>query len=828
MAVLFFDGFDRYTLLKDLNPDYWSFEPQSPVEYKKYAFGGYTYNHSIADYGYGDNKYTYYSPNNGTLPTGVYVGHAVDGYYGINVSGNPFPGFGSPPGFLALTNLDISDNNLLAPITYIQLSGFQLPSGQTSFLTTRFLGLETKDTNYASSDKPGRFGAKHPLIAFCSGNITGLIINVVKVTGNHLSIIENQKMTMGLEIEQPNGGISGIFDLNISEDLINYKIKSVYDNAIANYRLADVSGRILTIDTDTTSNWSSPISRWCHFQFGIINTGIDHYIQIKLEDIDLLSIPSDDGITDKDLWEDKIYISGFNYDNIRFFNRTYNGSFIFNDLLYVFYQPYYDNIRLVSRYYMKGAVTLIDDIILSDNSGSTTTFLGKNAKVVPFSPGIGGNLDNNGAAVDGLTQWDKNIGSYRTVFKNADGDDGKISTATSGFVTAVPYRPMLTQYGFQDNGSVNVWGTLEDAIGGLKVYTQGKKEFLDTSYEVVIRTGISDPLATNNRLLLNFNNDLDNITDATINRFIFNKSSTDIELSTDIVKYGAKSLKLTSGQYIQNNNLGTDYNIELNKRNYGYYGNDDIITSPTRTDFTLETWVKFTGLDDKLIIFSKDINNVTPQSISTYHYYNISVGTGGIRYYAAQNYYFNGYLDLYFSGSIQDNEWHHIALVNTSNTLIAFLDGVSGTSYAYWQNGPNYGDAQMFGSNPNQSGPWSGSFSNKLYYWSNTSIDTIKSFTDYWIYNTTSRIPTRIAGNGFIDDYRITFAPRYTGNFFPPNSLNIVQDDYLRLGDIQNLVKTRYGKIVQYYEYNNPINDQPWTTGLINHPSGLILGVKKV
>ena len=226
-------------------------------------------------------------------------------------------------------NLDISDANLLAPTTYVQLSGFAQPSGQTSFLTTRILGIETKDANYHSSDKPGRFGSKHPLIAFCSGNTTGLILNIIKTTGNHLDVIENQKMTMGLEVEQLNG-ISGIFDLNITNDLLNYQIRSVYDNSIQNYTISDVSGRILTVDTDTTSHWTSPISRWCHFQFGIINTGDVPYIQVKLEDIDLLSIPTDDTVTDKDLWEDRIYISGFNYDNIRFFNRTYNNSFQFN------------------------------------------------------------------------------------------------------------------------------------------------------------------------------------------------------------------------------------------------------------------------------------------------------------------------------------------------------------------------------------------------------------------------------------------------------------------------------------------------------------------
>lgn len=845
MSVLFFDGFDRCTLTKDWDPNYWSFEPQQPVEYKKYAFGGYSYDHTVADYGYGDSNYWYYSPNNATLPTGVYVRHAVDTHWGSYISGNPFPGFGTPPGFLALHNLDISDANLLAPTTYVQLSGFAQPSGQTSFLTTRILGIETKDANYHSSDKPGRFGSKHPLIAFCSGNTTGLILNIIKTTGNHLDVIENQKMTMGLEVEQLNG-ISGIFDLNITNDLLNYQIRSVYDNSIQNYTISDVSGRILTVDTDTTSNWTSPISRWCHFQFGIINTGDVPYIQVKLEDIDLLSIPTDDTVTDKDLWEDRIYISGFNYDNIRFFNRTYNNSFQFN-FEYYYGSNVSDYNKLISRYYMKGAVTLIDDVILSDDAGAPGTFLGKNAKVVPFSPGINANVNNNGVADDGLVQWNSNTSSYRTALKNADGDDGKITASVSGLITAVAYRPMIPQIQFDsdysddfyktgsDNASVNVWGTVEDAVGGLKVYTQGKKEFLDTSYRMILRTGVADPLATGNKAVFNFDNDSVQITDLTSNRFVFTKSDVNIQLSTDVVKNGTKSLRLLSGEYIQNNDLATLYNFDLNKRNAGFYGSQDILSPPTRTDFTIEAWVKFTGLNDQLVIYSKDWRNSNIQNTQSVHGFELIATTGYIQYNvvdgsaALSSIYYSGYLNLYFDSLINDNDWHHISLVHSQNSLIAYLDGTSGTSYHYWQSGALYDLQYPFFNN--LSSPGSGT-NQSLYYWSNSTIDNIKAFTAFKIfysdYSAQYRIPTRIYGNGYIDDYRITFNARYSGNFVPPNNLNVVQDDYIQVGDVQNLTKTRYAKIVQMYEYTNPINNEPWTTGLINHPSGLIFGVQKI
>ena len=328
MAILFFDGFDRCTITKQLDRNYWSFQPLQPVEYEKYAFGGYSYDHTQTNYNSFNNYYTY-SPNNGHLPASDYEGSTS-----LGTAAATYPAFGTPLGFLALNNLDISDSSLLAPITYLQVSGFNLPQSGESFLNFRIHGIETKDTNYHSSDKAGRFGAKHPLVAFCSGNTTGLIFNIIKTTGNQLETVENTKMTIGLEVEQL-AGVSGSFDLNIANDLADYNIRSLYSIGSSLYHsgtaqaagLSDLGGRILMPVADrNTSSPYIPQSRWCHLSFGIIQTGVTPEIKVKLDDVDLLTIPTDDTITDKDLWDSKIGISGFNYDNIRFFNRTYNAS----------------------------------------------------------------------------------------------------------------------------------------------------------------------------------------------------------------------------------------------------------------------------------------------------------------------------------------------------------------------------------------------------------------------------------------------------------------------------------------------------------------------
>ena len=793
MAILFFDGFDRYTILKDFDRNYWSYEPLDIADYEKYAFGGYSYSHTADSYSAGSSDfmeymvghYAFYSPNGARLPSGIFRDNINDNFNGIYISGNSYPGFGSPPGFLSLHNLNIADPNLLAPITYVQLSGFSLPASGQSFLSARILGIETKDSSYNNSDKNGRFDYRHPLVAFCSGNTTGLLLSIIKTTGNHLSLIENKKMTIGLEVFQ-NNGVSGIFDLNITNDLNQYRIRSLY-STVNGYTSGVLNDRILLIDKNLSEGYFdgygsesvpiTPISRWCHFQFGIIQTGLDSHIQVKLDDIDLLSIPFDTSISDKDLWDDKIYMSGFDFDNIRFFNRTYNGS-----IQYVTANT--QNIGM-SRYYLYGGVTLLDDIVLSDGSGIPSTFLGSNTKVIPFTPGVNGNTANNGVYQDGLTEWVSNVDSTRLAFKNLDGDNGRISSSTSGAIAAVRYSN--TNIMIPDSGSLFRMQT-EDAIGGIKVYAQAKKEFLDSRYIVVLRTGVADQYVFNNRAFLDFETSSNNtIIDLSRNKYVFTKSAPEIELST-IHKFGNKSLRLLSGEYLSNPDLTLQNNL------------------------TLECWIKFSGLGDRLILFHR-FSPIGVTSSSA----NLVASTGGIAYNAFYPLVLiggvlggTGQLLLRFPGSgIQDTNWHHVSLVSDTNKAIVFLDGVSGTSYSISSNNNN-----LFGSDT--------PLTNSLYYW--PAGANVKNFSS------TSSYPllSYISGNGYIDEYRITETQRYVTNFIPPGAILTERDDYIELGDAQNITRTRYGKVYQFYEYSDPSTNNPWTTGLIANPSGFILGVKKL
>lgn len=694
MSILFFDGFDRCTVTKSLDPNYWSLQQFSPVPIEEYSFGGYSYSHQ-GDYNqsndnifYDNRWYETYSPYGSPLPTGRYMPDQRNSYYGIYVSGNRYPGFGSPPGFLALPNIDISDSNNLRPISYIQLSGFNLPQGDSSFLTSRILGIETKDSSIEDID--GRFGTKHPLVAFCNGDNTGLLINVVKVSANHLTPIETQKVTIGLEIVQ-NNAVSGTFDLNITEDLAQYRVRPVYSR-VAGYQSGDMGTRILTIDSDGDGNyyeWDppiSPISRWCHFQFGIIGTGVSigeqPYLQIKLEDVDLLSIPDDDTITDKDLWDDRVYIDNFTYDNIRFFNRTYNSSIEFTNSSS---RPLYFSEH---RYYALGSLTLFDDIILSDNVGSTTSFLGKEAKIVPFSPGKNRDVNNNGTVEDGLLEWSTNTSSSRTALKNADGDDGIIYTSASGAITAVAYTSYNSHTLLPDASSRNVWGNLQDAIGGIKFYNQSKKEFLDTSYRNVMRTGIND---------IYYGDKTQTILYADAGTFLDRtrkKTWIDVNGGVQVINspsiFGQQSIEFSPGSFLTTNysNLRPSNNTN-NPPNY-----------PRLNDyFAIESWVYFTG-QDPITLFSKrppDDYDIFQDAFRCN--FDIMCHTDRISYNTYLEDNLVSTIDLFFPEIIQEDSWYHVAFLRdafdqdnsrvVSNinyydhtySLIAFLDGVSGSRH---------------------------------------------------------------------------------------------------------------------------------------------------
>ena len=110
--------------------------------------------------------------------------------------------------------------------------------------------------------------------------------------------------------------------------------------------------------------------------------------------------------------------------------------------------------------------------------------------------------------------------------------------------------------------------------------------------------------------------------------------------------------------------------------------------------------------------------------------------------------------------------------------------------------------------------------------------------TDGGNFNNPKIFPTFIGGNNIMGQYRLTqgsatnendiITTRYRDDFnVPSTGFLIDKESYIDLGENISLTKTRYGKAREFFVFENPMTNQPWTTGLIADPSGLILGVRK-
>ena len=422
MATLFFEGFDRGTTFNKLDSTYWSSQFS---QFPKYAFGGYTTNAvSNTNASIGVN-YAYCSPNNGIVPSANPINT-----HGILPS---YPGFGNPAGFLALSNIEVESNTVEYP-TYLQLSGFAIPSGDKTYFGFRSLGLENKHTSYSS------YPHRHLLFSLCSGNTTGLVVNVVKVTGETLYAINGEKTTLGLEIQQNNNTL-GIFDLNLEGTASRYRLVKIFGSSI-----------LVVADTQTnqvidSADGRTPIVRWLHSEFLIDNSEVNQsYLSIRAEGTDLPLIDNDIEISRED-WSLELPISGFTYDNIKFYNRTYSSS-ILNGINVSYDYGYYgtgpvDASYLDMNYYMKSKTLLLDDITLIDNTDAPAFWLGPTVRIVPLVPGANNDIRDNNGRADGIRDWTSNsyarygnsagdIGiSHRKAFLFLDGDSNSIETINS-------------------------------------------------------------------------------------------------------------------------------------------------------------------------------------------------------------------------------------------------------------------------------------------------------------------------------------------------------------------------------------------------------------
>lgn len=856
MSTLFFDGFDRGTILKRLDSNYWSTQLRN---YPQYAFGAFSYDHeSVIDSNAYVKTYTSYSPNNGTLP--------VNGYYTLyNQGQTPFttdyPAFGQPPGFLALTNIPINESSFnLTPLSYLALSGFPAISGTKSYFGIRYLGVETKDINYYESDTliEGRFGDKHPLIALCSGNTTGVLLNIVRVTGDGLLNLRQvgdteqnptgPKVSIGLQVEQ-NNGISGVFDLNIGDTVSQYRITPIYCGNLYGSQLIPLNNdyKVLTIaDTDMGAYYNNVVSRWTHFEIEIDHTG--NAIRLKLEGADALVIDPEE--PDRELWDIHIPLSGFYYDNIRIYNRTYNSSLLSSCTGYED-GVYYPGQNYGKAYYSLGELTLIDDVTLIDNTGNAPVyFLGKDSKVLPLNPGVGSNSielftdDENNE--DGPLQWTKSLSkSNRAILAAFDNDVSHLYTADPNKISAVVYS---TNYynAFTDKDTLSNWRySYNDGIGGIKVYNHARKEFLDTSIRnVVARTGGVDPYIENTIFLFH-NNEIDPVLDYSI-------------FSHPIYTVGNISLS-EHGHFDQA--LSFMGNSALSLTNQSIY---DIGSG----EFTIEAWIKLSTADDTVLLFDRQYRsdlssyvlngtkNAPQNGVSNILGYRFSVNTGQAILDTWSVYYDNQYTNPYECASparlklnlptvVSVDEWHHIAITRTrignsvSGYYNVFLDGVSGTGYIVENLCDSMGFNVCLGNCPSTTSSQS---SNNPFVFdiipddANGSYYTVSGLhfgflsANYKLSdNSIKPLPyTYFGGSGYLDEHRIISGLcLYNDNFIPATSPYLgPSEQYIEFGPNIDLTRTSY-RMFQYYQMNHPESLEPFTSGQIIN-SGLKLGIKKL
>jgi len=812
MATLFFEGFDKGVVFNELDPKYWSTQFKY---FPKYAFGGYaptTIEDQAIDGIFGNNIvgdklafiYKYSTPVsiNGLVPSGRYTDNRAsfsNGYGSTYFSKNSYPGFGSPPGFLAFTNIELENSTSVEYPTYLQASGFPISTGNISYLSMRCLGLESKHTDYSS------YPHRHTLFSFNSGNLPALTVNVVKITGNNLLSINGKQETLALEIQQ-NDQTVGCFDLNLSGIISRYVISSVFNTN---------NNKILTItDSNKGDGFSAMISRWCHLEFSIDKSISPPLLYVNAEDINLPVINT--GVV-KELWDTSLPISGFDFNNLRFYNRTYSSA-VMNGVTSSIQG---EDLWKDSWYYMRGRVWLLDDLALVDNTDPPPSYwLGSSAKVMSVYPGVSGSMADNYGSADGLLKWFKDPNprtivvtrdqeavpytdyvSHRRAFLVPDADGNNIEAIDSGNIDAVKMsKPnYLLNITYNSFDTESVWrSNFNDAIGGMKVYNSARKKYLDTKFINVLYSGQSDIYETSISLLLH--GDSSPIVDNTTNPRTLNiYGATNSTASTS--KMGVRSISFP------------------NQNSYLYLNYPDLLTSP----FTIESWVYFTNNTTNISLFDKiklpavdPALSVDPDGINS-RQYSFRANISGIEYisdYIAVSNPHKIIRQLIFPSNASTGVWHHVAVTrNSTNNIVCYLNGQSGSSYKLSTSG-NF----FLGIDLEPTGTF-----NNIYTLPDAGAE-IYSFLESFYYGVKPYLS--IGKDGYIDEYRITSGiNRYPTNFSVPTSpFKTKADDYVEIGPSHNVTKTSY-KTFQYYVNQNPITQQNWT---IPDVTGLVFGVKKL
>lgn len=336
--------------------------------------------------------------------------------------------------------------------TPLQLSGVSGLNSDKLYLSFRVQGLTHNDMYNNSFPFAAKF------LTFCDGDTETLTFDVVRTSGLSIQGGSAQTSTysseqwayanigIGISVKQ-SGNEIGLFDLRLG-DVSNY---SIWDLTRVGWGAAHAP---LGIIVQNPGNLSLNENRYIHLDFLINKT--NNTINIKLEGFDILNRLTSPSSYSPDASGQTIG----NINNIKFYNKgvSNNGS-------------------ISSRGWANGTnggdLTL-DDLAIYNNSGnSPNIWMGPKTRIYLLHRGVG-----YVTTMADKDEWTRINGGG--AIDSRDGDSSYLTADTSGLISSVRFHrtDMYGNSAYFSNG-----------IGGIRIFNDVRKTFLDSSFVNVYGTG---------------------------------------------------------------------------------------------------------------------------------------------------------------------------------------------------------------------------------------------------------------------------------------------------------------------------------------------------
>lgn len=329
--------------------------------------------------------------------------------------------------------------------TPLQLSGVSGLNSDKLYLSFRVQGLTHNDMYNNSFPFAAKF------LTFCDGDTETLTFDVVRTSGLSIQGGSSQwahaNSGIGISVKQ-SGNEIGLFDLRIG-DMPNYSI----NDSLRTWLGQSYIPLMINPWTSFDGWWQTLLQlRYIHLEF-LINKN-NNTINIKLDGFDILNRLTNPVSYSPDASGQTIG----NIDNIKFYNRgvSNNGS-------------------IGGSYAAGGGVISLDDMAICNNSGnSPNIWMGPKTRIYLLHRGVG----YLGTMAD-KDEWTRINGGG--AIDSRDGDSSYLTADTSGLISSVRFH--------RDDmfGSAPLY--FSNGIGGIRIFNDVRKTFLDSSFVNVYGTG---------------------------------------------------------------------------------------------------------------------------------------------------------------------------------------------------------------------------------------------------------------------------------------------------------------------------------------------------